>query len=254
MCQGVLPTMPAKMDRYSDCDSGYVEGDEYTVVDCTGRCREQVEYLGIPDPLIDFADCAIQNTFHKTYTPAFKPFMVELIRRVRCTPTALIMALIYLERLSTAIGPTKADNCANRLFLTAIILAVKYVSDDVYKNRDFAHMTGVEISKINAMEREFLRFVDYRLYVSDDEYAAFLSYIDACLFPAGAEPAEMPSKTSLHKFAPMIPAYYLPTPKPSYGAVNRASYGSGVQQQVYFVQPAVYAPAPHMDFNAYIVY
>eukprot|EP01137_Pigoraptor_chileana_P027019 Opistho-2@9081 len=190
--------------------------------------------------------------------------MLELLRRSRCRPTALIMALIYLERLSNAIGaPAKAENCAHRLFLTAIILAVKYVSDDVYKNRDFASITGVDVTKINAMEREFLRFLDYRLYVSDQEYASFLSYIEESLFPVQQPmPAAVPVAQAPN-IAPAVGSsrivngpveiYAMNNSNPTYGCIWTYS-GQPIYHQVSPVIEPSRLPIVPMDFNAYIIY
>jgi hypothetical protein len=52
----------------------------------------------------------------------------------------------------------------HRLFLTAATLAHKFWEDDCYDNNQIAEIAGIKVKELNALERNFLEGIDWRLY------------------------------------------------------------------------------------------
>jgi len=57
-----------------------------------------------------------------------------------------------------------------RLILTAILLASKFYNDVFYGNHYVGYIGGVDLKEINILEKEFLRFINWRLWVDPLEY------------------------------------------------------------------------------------
>lgn len=65
------------------------------------------------------------------------------------------------------------SNNAHRIILTALLLAHKYSMDVAYPFSLIAKIVGVSSNELKILESEFLLFVKYELYVSQDLYAKY---------------------------------------------------------------------------------
>lgn len=48
-----------------------------------------------------------------------------------------------------------------RFLIIAIVLAIKYHDDDIFKNEYYARVGGITMEELNKMEKEFLELLDY---------------------------------------------------------------------------------------------
>ena len=60
----------------------------------------------------------------------------------------------------------------HRLLLVMLMVAVKFLDDDYYNNEAFAKIGGVSKEEINALELEFLDFLDYDIWVCQEDFDA----------------------------------------------------------------------------------
>jgi len=67
---------------------------------------------------------------------------------------------------------------AHRLVLTAFLLAHKYCEDLKYNTSMVAKIGGIQPQELLKLEKEFLKFVKFELYVND---STFLQYHNAVL-------------------------------------------------------------------------
>lgn len=56
------------------------------------------------------------------------------------------------------------------MILTASLLTSKFYNDVFYGNHYVAYIGGVSLEEMNLLEAEFLKFVDWRLWVDPSEY------------------------------------------------------------------------------------
>lgn len=65
------------------------------------------------------------------------------------------------------------SNNGHRIILTALIIAHKYSMDVAYPLSILARLVGVSLTELKILESEFLSFVKYELYVSQDLYEKY---------------------------------------------------------------------------------
>ena len=65
-----------------------------------------------------------------------------------------------------------------RLFITSIILAIKFHDDIFFKNSFYSKVAGVSCSEINELEMELLGMIDYALCVEEAEFAKYKRRIE----------------------------------------------------------------------------
>eukprot|EP01062_Namystynia_karyoxenos_P013767 TRINITY_DN14949_c0_g1_i1.p1 TRINITY_DN14949_c0_g1~~TRINITY_DN14949_c0_g1_i1.p1 ORF type:complete len:231 (+),score=62.06 TRINITY_DN14949_c0_g1_i1:80-772(+) len=91
-------------------------------------------------------------------------------------PEVIVIALVYMFRSGIRICPASA----HRLLLAALVLAVKWRTDRSERQRNsyFASVGGVSLTELNELERELLVALDWRLTVTEEEYAAVCALIE----------------------------------------------------------------------------
>lgn len=120
---------------------------------------------------------AVKKTpFHALRAPSVTPsnYLARLVRHSHCSRSAFVTALLYMDR-AAARAPELQLNEYNvhRLLLTCVLLATKYHDDILYDSVHFAYVGGVDLAELNKLELTMLKLLDYRLFVSVEEYRVY---------------------------------------------------------------------------------
>ena len=93
-------------------------------------------------------------------------------------PLTLITAEIYLKRL-TALHPYLLSDLkyAYKLWMISIVLALKMNEDIIPDDKYLADWGLINLEGFKMLEAEYLEMIDYRLYVSTEEYSDALKRI-----------------------------------------------------------------------------
>lgn len=180
---------------------------EMTVQD-SGGTQSQPAPSAFPDLVTSIAlylsnkvrahDLRFQTTKNpKTnFTSSFPPpitidaYLFHLMKHVRTAPAIVVYMLVYIERIIGVLErryqkQTKQDvpflmtsYNAHRLLLTAFLLAHKYCEDYKYSTSRMAKIGGIEPKELLKLESEFLKFLKFELYISEE---TFSRYYNACL-------------------------------------------------------------------------
>lgn len=105
-------------------------------------------------------------------------FITETLRRSKTSYSTLQIALFYLILLKQCLPPSagrssqgcRAMQCGRRMFLTALILASKYLQDRNYSARAWSKISGLPLKEINENERRYLNIVCWDLHVPKDTF------------------------------------------------------------------------------------
>ncbi|KAK9701201.1 hypothetical protein K7432_011817 [Basidiobolus ranarum] len=110
--------------------------------------------------------------------------MVEFIQRLLIftdiPSTVVLVGMNYLYRLrnSSIFAENPAFGSEYRVLVVALLAASKYVEDQSYNNQSWSEVSGFDIDELNSMEREFLEELDWKLWISPEEYEEWLGGID----------------------------------------------------------------------------
>lgn len=112
-----------------------------------------------------------------------KTFIQETLRRSRSSYSTLQVALYYLIMIRHRLpkfdftmeqpedSPSvRALQCGRRMFLSALILASKYLQDKNYSARAWSKISGLTTHEINMNEMAFLGAINWRLHVSEPTF------------------------------------------------------------------------------------
>ncbi|KAF9165987.1 hypothetical protein DFQ27_006441 [Actinomortierella ambigua] len=106
-------------------------------------------------------------------------FLREIYTRAALTEIALVVSLIYVERLKkvlTNMARGEPDT-PFRIFLSALLAATKFLHEDGSGlNRTFASITNgyYTLADINTMERSFLGLLQFGLLVTEQDLIDYI--------------------------------------------------------------------------------
>lgn len=118
-------------------------------------------------------------------------FIQETLRRSKTSYSTLQVALYYLVLLKAKLpcsemareaqspqsdaescerSRCRAMQCGRRMFLSALMLASKYLQDRNYSARAWSKISGLRSNEINENEREYLQKIDYQLHIPKESF------------------------------------------------------------------------------------
>ena len=101
--------------------------------------------------------------------------MHRIFVRTLCSPTSLVLSIIYVDRLLQSTGMNITFLNVHKLLLTAIMLASKFIDDVFCNNAFFAEVGCVTLNEVNQMEEVFLRSISFSLFVTEDVFLRYYS-------------------------------------------------------------------------------
>lgn len=99
----------------------------------------------------------------------FVATILDLLEHLRCGKEVLLCCLTYVRRISMIPFPVTWNNIY-RLLLASVLVSVKFMDDYGLHNRRYARLIGLEVTDILCLEYNFVRMLEYSLYISQQEF------------------------------------------------------------------------------------
>ncbi|KAK5110879.1 hypothetical protein LTR85_000717 [Meristemomyces frigidus] len=152
------------------------------------QCERKVAFV---DNLVDSATQMVEVIWPLSVVPRcesdhgrgvlpLRTYIEETLRRSRTSYSTLQVALYYLVLIKPFVpkfdftmeqqqdcSAARALQCGRRMFLSALILASKYLQDRNYSAKAWSKMSGLKVDEINTNERTFLSKVCWKLHIPD---------------------------------------------------------------------------------------
>lgn len=143
------------------------------------------------------SQCTIQRQwtcFHARRAPhvSLLEYLTRIRTYLRCSDACMILSLVYINRLTTMETPLELSflSC-HRLLFTSILISLKFY-DDLFPSSKYASCVfGVKLVELNSLEAEFLRLLNWKLYVKASEYKWFLGNMTQLSFDHTSLPHEI---------------------------------------------------------------
>ncbi|XP_075992953.1 protein CNPPD1 [Anticarsia gemmatalis] len=105
------------------------------------------------------------------------------IARSACvSPCALVLAILYLERLNACNPDYLANAAPAELFLVSLMVGNKFLQDDGEDDdvicSEWAASGGLELDQLKKLEVEFLNAIEWKVFVSDKSFEAGLLWLE----------------------------------------------------------------------------
>ncbi|XP_030545487.1 cyclin-P3-1-like [Rhodamnia argentea] len=110
--------------------------------------------------------------FHGSRAPAMSvgQYLERICKYSSCSTSCFVVAYIYINRFLERTGGCLTSLNVHRLLITSVVVASKFIDDAGSNNAYFAKVGGISNAEMNRMEVNFLFKLDFRLYVSPEEF------------------------------------------------------------------------------------
>mmetsp|Transcript_10636 Transcript_10636/g.21060 ORF Transcript_10636/g.21060 Transcript_10636/m.21060 type:complete len:339 (-) Transcript_10636:84-1100(-) len=109
-----------------------------------------------------------------------RDYMKRIEKYSNASPCCYTVGLIFLERLKKSdkrkgreAEPLLTSATYQRLVITAIMVAAKFLDDYYHSNKHWALIAGLPTAELNKLEVEFLEELGYKLHIQREEYDWF---------------------------------------------------------------------------------
>ncbi|GAW81373.1 cyclin [Plasmodium gonderi] len=113
------------------------------------------------------------TSFHASKIPdiSIKNYVERISKYIGCSNECFVLLMIYIDRIIKLNKDISLSLlCIHRLLITATMISAKFFDDLYYSNDFYAKVGGVSTQEINKLESNFLHLIDYKLFVSSEEY------------------------------------------------------------------------------------
>jgi hypothetical protein len=117
-------------------------------------------------------------TFPKPPNIAVEVYVERLIIYSLIETSSLISTFIYIDRFLNMCDVKLCINNIHRIFLTAMVISIKYNQDIHFKNDIFSKIGGISLEQFNRLESIFLQTISFQLFISEEEYNSYYCHID----------------------------------------------------------------------------
>jgi len=116
-------------------------------------------------------------------TTAFRKFVSQVLTSTRLPSTTILLGMNYLaKRINTlkSHGPFNASEGQVWRYLTvALLLGSKFLDDNTFQNKSWSDVSGIAVSELNTLEREWVVSMNWRLYVNLDTQKDYHAWLDS---------------------------------------------------------------------------
>jgi len=113
---------------------------------------------------------------------AFRAWVNSVLCATRLPSATIVLSLHYLSghiaRRQNMPHSMQSENAIYRLLTVALIMGSKFLDDNTFINRSWADVSGIEISTLNHMEREWLAELNWRLHIDPEEHNGFNAWME----------------------------------------------------------------------------
>jgi hypothetical protein len=120
----------------------------------------------------------VTSALQFSVTRPFVQFVQKLLETTQVSQSVIVLSLNYIYRLRQRNHCTTAQPGSEfRISVAGLMMANKFLDDNTYTNKTWSEVSGIDLSEINRMEKEFLAGVDWRLFVSKSKYESWLQLL-----------------------------------------------------------------------------
>jgi hypothetical protein len=99
--------------------------------------------------------------------------LIDYIKRIinysDASNEAFILSVFYIYKLKDKINEIFINEYSiHRIYLTSLLISIKYIDDMFYDNRHYARVGGISVFELNKMELEFLARMNFDFYFEED--------------------------------------------------------------------------------------
>ncbi|OAA61794.1 cyclin-like protein [Niveomyces insectorum RCEF 264] len=115
----------------------------------------------------------------------FRKFISQILSSTRLPRTTILLGMNYFAKrinMMNMMSPNKltiSEGHIWRLLTVALLLGSKFLDDNTFQNRSWADVSGIPVSELNKLEREWMETISWGLYVNLDRSEDYTAWINS---------------------------------------------------------------------------
>ena len=111
---------------------------------------------------------------------SLQDYLKRIISYSQIENNTLITSLIYIDRLCQKTKLILTPYNMHRIIFTSILLSLKYNEDTLYSFSFYSKIAGVNVKELKSLESEFIKLIDFSLYVEAEQFEKYKQYLLDC--------------------------------------------------------------------------
>ncbi|XP_037135370.1 protein CNPPD1 [Syngnathus acus] len=148
-----------------------------------GLDRDVTSLEVLSSPVTDIAVELFQKSAPSPIRKLHKNYAVHVSREACISPCAMMLALVYIERLRNRNPEYLQKISSSDLFLISMMVASKYLYDEGEEEEVFNDEWGaagkLDVETVNKLEMNFLKAIDWSLFTGSKEFLDALSQLES---------------------------------------------------------------------------
>ena len=107
-------------------------------------------------------------------------FIIYSYKAMKLSPNLLILAMMNLDKLLAKQFILTSENI-HKCFFICMMEAQKYYEDVNWTNKDYSRMCGISTGELLELELEFLKYIDFNIYVKYEDYCKYVKELKKTL-------------------------------------------------------------------------
>ncbi|KAL4609048.1 protein CNPPD1 [Arapaima gigas] len=136
-------------------------------------------------PVTDIAVELLQKSAPSPIRKLHKKYAAHVAREACISPCAMMLALVYIERLRHRNPEYLQQISSSDLFLISMMVASKYLYDEGEEEEVFNDEWGaagkLDVQTVNTLEMNFLKAIDWSLYAQPKEFYDVLTRLETSI-------------------------------------------------------------------------
>lgn len=113
---------------------------------------------------------------------AFRKFVSQILTSTRLPSTTILLGMNYLTKrvnsLTAQGGFKPIEGQVWRMLTVSLLLGSKFLDDNTFQNRSWSEVSGIDVKELNHMENDWLRHMDWNLYVNLDKSGDYTAWLN----------------------------------------------------------------------------
>jgi hypothetical protein len=119
-------------------------------------------------------------SFYYEHPPllSIKNYCERVLKYTHCEESSFIISLLYIDRICEKNNFILTPNNIHKFIFIAVVMSIKYNEDECYTDNYYAKVGGVSLEEFCLLQYEFLKLIQYRMFITEGEYEKYKRYIN----------------------------------------------------------------------------
>jgi hypothetical protein len=109
---------------------------------------------------------------------SLKNYLSRILKYVKPQPSTIIISLILIDKICEHSKINLNKKNIHKIFLTSIIIAIKYNEDEYFTNNYYAKVGGILEKELFNLEYAFLKILNFNVYIDETIYENYNNKLD----------------------------------------------------------------------------